>query len=116
VATHGGIAAADPHRLVLMLMDGALERLAKARGCLERGDIAGKAGLLHRTVGIIAELRASLDLGNGGPLAGNLDALYDYLERLLVRANIDNRTAQIDEAARLINEIRGAWVAIQAQR
>lgn len=112
VATHGGVAADDPHRLVLMLIDGALERLAMARGCLERGDIAQKAALLQRTVSIIAELRASLDLSRGGPLAANLDALYDYMERQLVRANSENRGAGLDEVSSLLNEIRSAWVAV----
>lgn len=112
VATHGGVAAGDPHRLILMLMDGALERLAMARGCLERGDIAQKAALLQRTVGIIAELRASLDLPRGGPMAANLDDLYDYMERQLVRANSENRGAGLDEVSSLLNEIRSAWVAV----
>jgi flagellar secretion chaperone FliS len=112
VATHGGVAAGDPHRLVLMLMDGALERLAGARGCLERGDIPQKAQLIHRTVGIIAELRASLDLQQGGALANNLDDLYDYMERQLVRANIENKSSYLDEVASLLSDIRSAWVAV----
>ncbi len=112
VATHGGVAAGDPHRLVLMLIDGALERLAMARGCLERGDIAQKAALLQRTVSIIAELRASLDLSRGGALATNLDDLYDYMERQLVRANSENRSAGLDEVSGLLNEIRSAWAAV----
>lgn len=112
VATHGGVASGDPHRLVLMLIDGALDRLAMARGCLERGDIGPKAQLVQRTVGIIAELRASLDLTRGGPLAANLDDLYDYMERQLVRANSENRAAALDEVSSLLSEIRSAWQAV----
>ena len=47
---HGGVAAADPHRLIVMLLDGALERIATARGCMTRGDTAEKARLLNRAV------------------------------------------------------------------
>ena len=57
VATHGGVAASDPHRLIVMLMDGALERIASARALARQGDHTEKARLLHRTVSIIDELR-----------------------------------------------------------
>src|SRR4026207_728080 len=78
---HGGVAAADPHRLIVMLLDGALERIATARGCMTRGDTAEKARLINRAVSIIGELRSSLDLNSGGPIAGKLGELYDYLCR-----------------------------------
>jgi flagellar protein FliS len=112
VAVHGGIAVEDPHRLTLMLMDGALERLSAARGCLERGDLPQKARLLQRCAAIVGELRASLDLRAGGPLAGNLDDLYEYIERQLMRANVENKAAFIAEVAGLLGEVRSAWVAI----
>lgn len=112
VATHGGIAADDPHRLILMLMDGALERIAMARGSLQRGDVAQKAVLVQRIVGIVIELRASLDLERGGSLAQSLDELYGYMERQLVRANSENKTEYLDEVGSLLGEIRSAWVAV----
>src|SRR5512147_2376504 len=91
VATHGGIAAADPHRLIVMLMDGALERLAKAKGCMQNGAIADKNQFISTAIAIIDELRVSLDLKAGGPIAANLDDLYDYMCRQLVKANLNNR-------------------------
>ena len=112
VATHSGVASGDPHRLILMLLDGALERVAMARGCLQRGDIGQKAALIQRVVAIVGELRASLDLKRGGSLASNLDDLYDYIERQLLRANAENRSASLDEVAALLNEIRSAWAAV----
>jgi flagellar protein FliS len=112
VAVHGGLAADDPHHLILMLMDGATQRVYAARGCLERNDLAGKAQLLHRAVSIIAELRGSLDRAQGGALAQNLDDLYDYMARQLVRANAENRAPLLDEVASLLAEIRAAWVAV----
>jgi flagellar protein FliS len=114
-SAHGGVAAADPHRLIVMLMDGALERIATARGCIERKDIVEKARLLNRAVSIIGELRSSLDMKVGGELAANLAALYEYMSHTLLRANADNSTKLLDEVSKLLQEIRGAWVAIPAQ-
>jgi flagellar protein FliS len=112
VAAHGGVAANDPHLLILMLMDGAIERMAMARGCLEAGDIGQKAALLQRVVQILGELRQSLDLERGGALALNLRELYDYMERQLLRANVENKTVFIDEVRSLLGEIRQAWQAV----
>jgi flagellar secretion chaperone FliS len=109
---HGGVAAADPHRLIVMLMDGALERIATARGCMTRGDTAEKARLINRAVSIIGELRSSLDLNSGGPIALNLGELYDYMCRRLLKATAENRVEMLDEVTKLLNEIRTAWVSI----
>jgi flagellar protein FliS len=113
-ATHGGVAAADPHRLVVMLMDGALERIATARGCVLRGAHAERSQLLHRAVQIIDELRNSLDLKAGGELAQNLDTLYEYMCRRLLQASSENRVQILDEVSRLLNDMRTAWLAIPA--
>jgi flagellar secretion chaperone FliS len=109
---HGGVAAADPHRLIVMLMDGALERISTARGCMTRGDTAEKARLINRAVSIIGELRNSLDPKAGGQLAANLGELYDYMGRRLLKATAENRVELLDEVAKLLHEIRTAWVAI----
>lgn len=114
-SAHGGVAAADPHRLIVMLMDGALERIATARGCIERKDIIEKARLLNRAVSIIGELRSSLDMKVGGDIAANLAALYEYMGNTLLKANADNSITLLDEVSKLLNEIRGAWVAIPMQ-
>src|SRR5579871_5503099 len=81
VSVHGAVAGANPHQLVLMLMDGILERLAMARACIERGDIARKAHLLHSCMTLIGELRGSLNMQQGGELARNLSDLYEYMAR-----------------------------------
>ena len=112
VSVHGGVAGADPHGLVLMLMDAAVERLASARGCIERGEIVRKAKLLHSCVTIIGELRGNLDLARGGQLAQNLHDLYDYMVRQVLRANVENNIGCVVEVLSLLGEIRGAWVAI----
>jgi len=113
-ATHGGVAASDPHRLIVMLMDGALERIATARGCMQRGETAEKARLLNRTVSIVAELRGSLDLSAGGQIAANLSELYDYMNRRLLAGLANNQLDALDEVSKLLNDIRSAWVDIPA--
>ena len=112
VSVHGGVSSADPHGLVLMLMDGALQRLALARGCLERRETTRKAQLLHSCITVITELRGSLNLAQGGELAQNLSSLYDYMMRQLLRASVEDNQELIREVMGLLGEIRGAWVAI----
>ena len=112
VWVHGTVAAADPHRLVLMLMDGVMERLAVARACIERGEIGKKAKLLHSCVTLLGELRASLNMHKGGELARNLGELYDYMMRQLLRANLESNAEFIKEVSSLLGEVRGAWTAI----
>jgi flagellar secretion chaperone FliS len=111
-AAHGGVAASDPHRLIVMLMDGAIERIATARGCMQRGETAEKGRLINRAISIIGELRNSLDLRNGGQIAANLAELYDYICRRLLSATTENKVEMLDEVSALLHEIRGAWLAI----
>ena len=82
-----------------MLMDGALERISTARGCMQRGDTAEKARLINRAVSIIGELRNSLDLKAGGQIAANLGELYDYMCRRLLKATAENRVEMLDEVS-----------------
>ena len=111
VATHGSVTEADPHRLIVMLMDGALSRIAQARGCMERRATAEKSAHLQRAIAIIDELRCSLDLTQG-ELAQNLDSLYDFMARQLLQAHVADRMELLDRTAALLQEIRGAWIAL----
>lgn len=111
-AAHGGVAASDPHRLIVMLLDGAIERIATARGCMQRNETSEKARLINRAMSIIGELRNSLDLRNGGQIAANLAELYDYMCRRLLLATTENKVEMLDEVSALLHEIRGAWLAI----
>ena len=105
VAAHGSVAAADPHRLISLLMEGALERIAAARGALESGDIACRSRMIHRAVHIVSELRASLNF----ELAGNLGDLYDYIMRRLLQASLDGTAEPLDEVSKLLRQIATAW-------
>jgi len=115
VSAHGAVAGSDPHRLVLMLMDGALDRLALASGFHEHGEPARKTQALHSCITIITELRGSLNFEQGGPLAQNLSELYDYMMRQLLRAMTAKDLDCVREVSSLLGEIRGAWVAIGPQ-
>jgi flagellar secretion chaperone FliS len=112
VSVHGGVANADPHGLVQMLMDACAERLNTACGCIERGEVVRKAKLLHSCVTLIAELRGSLNLTEGGPLAENLSRLYDYMMRQLLLANVNSEAGPVKEVLGLLNDIRSAWAGI----
>lgn len=114
-AAHGGVAAADPHKLVVMLMDGAIERIRAAQGCITRGEMGEKAQLLQRAIAIVGELQASLDLSAGGQIAANLSELYDYMTRTLLKATLENKVEMLEEVSKLLHEIRGAWISIPAE-
>jgi flagellar secretion chaperone FliS len=89
---------ADPHRLVEMLYDGAIVQVAKARNALAHKDITAKCEATTRAIRIVDEgLKAALDK-RAGDVAANLDALYDYVSRILVRANMKNDDTLYAEA------------------
>ena len=113
IATHGGVSAADPHRLVLMLLDGALARVAQARGCDANGEKLEATLHVQKALAIVGELKAALDLSQG-EIARNLDSLYDYICRLLLVAHIPTKRDVLPEVSQLLGEIRAAWAAIPA--
>jgi len=118
VAKYGKVAAeseaayANPHRLVQMLMEGALDKVATAKGCIERNDLEGKSRQITWAMSIINGLRTSLDMESGGAIAVNLDDLYEYMIRRLVDASAENDPAILSEVIDLMLEIKGAWGAM----
>jgi flagellar protein FliS len=106
------IASADPHRLTLMLMQGSLDRIAYAKGCMERKDFAGKAEHLSRVNAILLNLRDTLDLDVGGDVAQNLYSLYEYMITRLLDANVQNSSQILDEVTSLLLPIKKAWASI----
>lgn len=112
-----GVPEADPHRLVLMLFDGALAALADARIKLARGDIPGRGQAISKAIVIVDEgLRESLDMAQGGELAERLDALYRYICSRLLTANLKADRAPLDEADRLLTELQDGWKGISLPR
>ena len=112
VNVHSMVEGASPHRLIQMLMEGALEKMYIARGLMEDGSLGPKAEHISWAISIIDGLRISLDKDVGGEIAQNLEDLYDYMVRRLVEANLKNEVAIIDEVSDLLNQITEAWDAI----
>lgn len=107
------VATASPHQLVLMLYDGALKAIAAASLYLSQEDIANKGDAIGKAIDIIdGGLKACLDHQAGGELSERLAALYEYMCTRLLYANLRNDRAALDEVARLLNELRGAWEEI----
>jgi flagellar protein FliS len=115
VDTLRALESASPHRLVLMLMDGAERAIACARGHLMRSEPGPKGVQIGRAITLIEGLRSGLDHAQGGEIAGNLDALYLYLQQRLLLANLDGRVDLLDEVTVLLRQIRSAWEAIDPQ-
>ena len=115
VNVHAQVGEASPHRLIQMLMEGGLTRLAQAKGAIERGQLTLKGDVLGKAIAIIGGLRSSLDLQNGGELALNLDSLYDYMVRRLSLANSSNDPALVEEVSSLLRQIKSGWDGIANQ-
>ncbi len=115
VKVHSGVESASPHRLIQMLFEGALERIAQAKGAMVQNQLARKGEMIGKAVAIVGGLQGSLNDKEGGALASNLDNLYDYIIRRLTQANYENNPDYLDECGRLLGEIKSAWDAIATQ-
>ena len=106
------ISQADPHKLTLMLMQGALDRMAYAKGCMERKDYEGKSEHLSRANAIVMNLRDTLDMDSKSDVAENLFSLYEYMIQRLIDANVQNSLKIMDEVINLMLPIKNAWAQI----
>lgn len=109
------LAAADPHRIIQLLLQGALERLALGKGCIERGDWEGKSAALTRAIEIVNALRDALDRDANPELVDNLASLYDYMVVRINEASVKKDISMIDEVIELILQIKSAWDQITEQ-
>lgn len=109
----GAVDGADPHKLIAMLLDGAMERIAQARGHVRHGDVPAKGVAIGKAVAIIGELRSSLNHQAGGQLALRLDALYDYINRRLLYAQLNNDDHALAECLTLLEPVREGWSGIR---
>lgn len=106
---------ASPHRFIQMLFEGALERIAQAKGAIDQGLYEIKGERINKAIDIVAGLRGCLNDSEGGELAANLDALYDYIIRRLFDANTTSDSAILDQVAELLTDIKQAWDGIEEQ-
>lgn len=114
VSVQSEVFEASPHRLIQMLMEGCLERIAQARGAIGRNLQAEKGELIGKAISIIGGLREPLDHQVGGELSQNLDSLYDYMISRLLEANRANDVALLDEVSSLLREVKSGWDGIAA--
>ena len=113
ISTEIAIETADPHRLILMLFEGAHAAIVVARIHMQEKKIAEKGAAISKAIDIITNgLKASLDRERGGEMADRLGALYDYMAMRLLQSNIKNDLKALDEVSGLLEEIHSAWRSI----
>lgn len=115
VSVTSGIEDATPHRLIQMLMEGALDKIATAKGHMLHNNLSEKGRHISWAISIISGLQSSLDMEAGGEVSANLDNLYDYMVRRLGVAGASNDPAILDEVSSLLVEVKSAWDVIPKQ-
>ncbi|MBC3917349.1 flagellar export chaperone FliS [Undibacterium sp. CY18W] len=113
VGIETGVVAASPHKLIVMLFEGAIVAISNASQHLSNGEIASKGQSISKAIAIIENgLRASLDKKAGGEIANNLDALYEYMTARLIKANLENNDGMLSEVRNLLKDLKTSWEAI----
>ncbi|CEK10878.1 flagellar export chaperone FliS [Legionella hackeliae] len=107
------IETASPHELIHLLLQGARSHIATAQGNIQRNEISEKGEHIGKSISIVEGLRTSLDHENGGEIAANLDRLYEYIQRILLKANLDNDVNLLIQANTLLADIHQAWQEIR---
>ncbi|MCW8833169.1 MAG: flagellar export chaperone FliS [Colwellia sp.] len=109
VNRESSLLAAEPHTIILMLFNGALESIAFAKGAIERKDFTVKAEKITKAVNIINSLRTSLDNDAQPEISANFDALYEYCADRLMNASATLNVGILDEVISLLKPLRDAW-------
>ncbi|MEJ2764159.1 flagellar export chaperone FliS [Photobacterium sp. MCCC 1A19761] len=115
VSVDSQLTSASPHRVISMLMAGAIERLIQGKAAMGQNNIAMKGERLGKALDIVISLRSCLSMEDGAEIAVNLDALYDYMIQQIYKANQENLDAPIDEVIDMLREIKSAWDQIPAE-
>lgn len=103
---------ASPHRLILFLYEGAIRFSTQAIKAIQASDTQSTLTSITKTQDILYELMACLDLKQGGEIAANLHNLYNYMNTLLFRANLNQDPEPIREVIELLTDIKAAWEEI----
>jgi len=117
VGMETGVVAASPHKLIIMLFEGALLSISSAIQHMQAGNMEAKGKAISKAVSIIDEgLRASLDKKVGGEIALSLDSLYEYMVSRLMMANLKNQPKTLDEVHQLLSGLKDSWEAIDPNK
>jgi len=100
------------HRVISLLLDGALERVAQAKACVEDGNEADRIILIAKLIGIVNGLRQSLNMQEGGAIAVNLEKLYTYMADRLATCEDDDAMGVLSEVGTLIGSVKEGWDSI----
>ncbi|MGR5236469.1 flagellar export chaperone FliS [Vibrio alfacsensis] len=103
-------AAASPHQLVVMLIDGLLNEVERARGHMAASRLAQKGASINKCMNILVGLDSALDMENGGEVAENLHQLYDFCQMELFSASVHNDLDKLTNVERVMGNIREGWV------
>ncbi len=115
ISVSSEVEEATPHRLIQLLMERVLTKIALARGHMECESVAEKGAHIGDAIDIICGLQASLNHKPDAKIAGNFDALYEYMMKRLTEANFKNDPAMLDEVSGLMRELKEAWDAISSE-
>jgi flagellar secretion chaperone FliS len=112
IGAHAQVTAADPYRLVQLLLANVIDRLAAARGHMERRETARKGEQISKAIAVLTALDSSLNMEQGGEIADNLRRLYEYMSLRLVKANLEDDASGLDEVLGLVRNIKEGWDGI----
>ncbi|MDW6093512.1 flagellar export chaperone FliS [Vibrio rhizosphaerae] len=115
VSVDSQLSAASPHKVVQMLMAGAIERLIQGKAAMIQGNIPVKGERLGKALDIIISLRSCLSMEDGGDIARNLDQLYEFVITQITQANHLNEPEMLDDVIDIIREIKSAWDQIPSE-
>ncbi len=113
VGVETGVMGASPHRLIVMLYQGARQAIAQARMHLQQGNVPARGEAIGKAIQIVESgLQQSLNREAGGEIAERLNALYSYMSRRLLEANIKQSEAMLVEVDGLLATLEEAWIGI----
>lgn len=110
------VTTAGKERLICLAYEGAIKFLNQAKSNIENGDIPAKCDRISRAMAVIEELAASLDMEGGGEIAENLYALYVYMMKQLLMANLKSDLKIVDEVLSLLKTLYSAWAEVIDKR
>lgn len=113
VGVETGVMGASPHRLIVLLYQGARQAIAQARMHLQNGNVAERGMAISKAIRIVESgLQQSLNMEVGGEIAQRLNALYSYMTRRLFEANINTSETMLIEVDGLLSTLEEAWIGI----